>query len=193
MKNILILNGKKDFGHSRGSLNQHLSDVAEIYIRELGHIVDTTLIDNGYDIDAEISKWLKADIIIYQMAGWWMGTPWIVKKYIDEVLTQGHGKLYSSDGRTRSDNTKKYGSGGLLHDKKYMLSLTWNAPLEAFTDPKQFFNGIGVDGVYFAFHKAQEFIGMSALPTFLCNDVMKEPDVENDVLRYKIHLKKIFV
>lgn len=193
MKNILILNGKKDFGHSRGSLNQHLSDVAEIYIRELGHIVDTTLIDNGYDIDEEISKWLKADIIIYQMAGWWMGTPWIVKKYIDEVLTQGHGKLYSSDGRTRSDNTKKYGSGGLLHDKKYMLSLTWNAPLEAFTDPKQFFNGIGVDGVYFAFHKAQEFIGMSALPTFLCNDVMKEPDVENDVLRYKIHLKKIFV
>lgn len=61
------------------------------------------------------------------------------EKYIDDVFTAGHGKLYASDGCTRSDATKGYGSGGLIQGKTYMLSVTWNAPLEAFNDPKQFF------------------------------------------------------
>ena len=66
---------------------------------------------------------------------------------MDDVFTEGHGSLYASDGRTRSDASKKYGSGGLVQGKKYMLSLTWNAPMEAFTDKDQFFHGVGVDGV----------------------------------------------
>ena len=48
------------------------------------------------------------------MPGWWMGAPWTVKKYMDDVFTEGHGSLYASDGRTRSDASKKYGSGGLV-------------------------------------------------------------------------------
>lgn len=47
-----------------------------------------------------------------------------MKKYIDDVFTEGHGTLYASDGRTRKDPSKKYGSGGLVQGKKYMLSLT---------------------------------------------------------------------
>lgn len=39
------------------------------------------------------------------------------EKYIDEVFTAGHGSLYASDGRTRSDAGKKYGSGGLIQEK----------------------------------------------------------------------------
>ncbi|GAB7202765.1 hypothetical protein OS12_42100 [Dickeya oryzae] len=87
---------------------------------------------------------------------------------------------------------KKYGSGGLLQGKHYLLSLTWNAPLEAFTDPDQFFHGVGVDGVYLPFHKANQFIGLSPLPTFICNDVIKQPDVERDIARYRAHLDKAF-
>ena len=49
------------------------------------------------------------------------------------------------------------GSGGLIQGKKYMLSLTWNAPMEAFTEEDQFFHGVGVDGVYLPFHKANQF------------------------------------
>ncbi|RYF62370.1 MAG: T9SS type B sorting domain-containing protein, partial [Cytophagaceae bacterium] len=67
--------------------------------------------------------------------------------------------------------------GGLLHGKCYMLSVTWNAPLEAFEDKEQFFHGVGVDGVYLAQHKANQFIGLDTLPTFMCNDVIKQPDV----------------
>ncbi|MDU5167949.1 MAG: NAD(P)H-dependent oxidoreductase, partial [Haemophilus parainfluenzae] len=59
------------------------------------------MIDAGYDIEAEIEKFLWMDAVIWQMLGWWMHEPWTVKKYIDEVLTAGHGKLYHSDGRHR--------------------------------------------------------------------------------------------
>ncbi|MFQ3203243.1 MAG: modulator of drug activity B [Pseudoalteromonas tetraodonis] len=117
-----------------------------------------------------------------------MGPPWTVKKYMDEVFTKGHGKLYESDGRSRSDISKQYGSGGLLHGKKYMLSVTWNAPIDAFIDSEQFFEGTGVDGVYLPVHKANQFLGMKPLETFICSDVMKNPQVKVDMERYKLHL-----
>ncbi len=192
MSNILIIDAGKVFAHSKGELNHTLSDVAATFLRDNGHQVTVTRVDEGYDVAEEIEKYLAADSIIYQMPGWWMGEPWILKKYIDEVFTEGHGKLYASDGRTRSDAAKKYGSGGLIQGKTYMLSLTWNAPLEAFTDPEQFFEGVGVDGLYLHFHKANQFLGMTGLPTFICNDVIKQPDVPRDIARYREHLAQVF-
>ena len=100
--------------------------------------------------------------------------------------------MYASDGRTRSDANKKYGSGGLIHGKQHMLSLTWNAPQEAFDDPDQFFHGQGVDGLYMHFHKANEFLGMTRLPTFLCTDVIKNPNVEHNIACYRDHLATVF-
>ncbi|MGI8470693.1 NAD(P)H-dependent oxidoreductase [Pectobacterium brasiliense] len=188
MQNILLIDAGKSFAHSKGELNHTLTDVAASFLRDKGHDVRVTVVDSGYDIEQEIQNYLWADTIIYQMPGWWMDTPWILKKYIDEVFTAGHGSLYASDGRSRSDASKKYGSGGLLQGRKYMLSLTWNAPLEAFSDPEQFFHGVGVDGVYLPFHKANQFIGLSPLPTFICNDVMKEPDVPTYLANYRQHL-----
>lgn len=45
--------------------------------------------------------------------------------------------------------------------------------MEAFTEKDQFFHGVGVDGVYLPFHKANQFLGMEPLPTFIANDVIK--------------------
>ncbi|PWC13140.1 NADPH quinone reductase MdaB [Brenneria roseae subsp. americana] len=192
MQKILLINAGKSFAHSKGELNNTLTNIAADFLREKGHDVRVTTVDNGYDIEQEIQNYLWADTIIYQMPGWWMDTPWILKKYIDEVFTAGHGLLYASDGRSRADSSKKYGSGGLLQGRKYMLSLTWNAPLEAFEDPDQFFHGVGVDGVYLPFHKANQFIGLSPLPTFICNDVIKSPDIPAYTARYRQHLGKLF-
>lgn len=192
MKKILLLNGGKAFAHSHGQYNSTLHDAALAFLDRAGCDVKTTFIDGGYDVDEEVAKILWADVVIYQMPGWWMGAPWTVKRYLDEVFTAGHGSLYANDGRTRSDASQKYGSGGLIQGKQYMLSLTWNAPVQAFEDPRDFFEGKGVDAVYFPFHKANEFLGMSALPTFICNDVMKVPDIERDVARYEQHLATLF-
>ncbi|WP_311063227.1 NAD(P)H-dependent oxidoreductase [Halomonas sp. DWK9] len=189
---ILLINGGKAFAHSGGELNNTLHAVAVDTLKELGHEVRETVIEQGYEVATEVQKYLWADSIVYQMPGWWMGTPWTVKRYIDEVFTEGHGALYASDGRSRQDPTKQYGSGGLLQGRHYMLSLTWNAPLEAFNEPDNFFEGRGVDGVYFPFHKSQEFIGLAAQPTFIANDVMKVPNVERDKAAYRTHLRRVF-
>lgn len=189
---ILLINGSQEFAHSGGKLNTTLHDAAVKTLMQLGHDVQETLIDKGYDEATEVAKILWSDVIIYQMAGWWMGTPWKVKRYMDDVYTQGAGQLYKDDGRTRSDPTKQYGTGGLLHGRKYMLSVTWNAPIEAFNEFGNFFDGRGVDGVYFAFHKSQQFLGLSALPSFMANDVMKNPNVEKNIIDYQNHLAQIF-
>ena len=49
----------------------------------------------------------------------------------------------------------------------------------------------GVDGVYLHLHKAHEFLGMSVLPTFICNDVIKNPQVERYIEDYKLYLIKV--
>ena len=164
---ILLLDGGKAFGHSGGRLNHTLHQTAK-----------ETLTANGP--------------VIWQMPGWWMHEPWMVKKYMDEIFTTGHGKLYQSDGRHRVNPSEGYGTGGLLQGRKHMLSLTWNAPIEAFTRAGDFFGGVGVDGVYLHFHKANEFIGLAPLPTFLCNDVIKNPQVEKHIADYRAHLQRVF-
>ncbi|WP_375739089.1 NAD(P)H-dependent oxidoreductase [Pseudomonas boanensis] len=192
MKKVLLINGGKQFAHSDGRYNATLHEAALAFLDRAGFDVKETQVDAGYDIAEEVQKIRWADAVIYQMPGWWMGAPWTVKQYLDEVFTAGHGSLYANDGRTRSDASQKYGSGGLLHGKQYMISATWNAPQQAFDDPTDFFEGKGVDAVYFPFHKANQFLGMSALPTFLSVDVMKRPAIAADVTRYEQHLAEVF-
>ena len=192
MKTILLLNGSKAFDASGAKLNEALHGTAKETLENLGHKVLETHSDKGYDKDEELEKLLKSDVWVWQFPGWWMGEPWIVKKYIDEVFCAGHTKLYANDGRSRSDSSKKYGSGGLVQGKKYLFSTTWNAPLEAFTESGQFFESQGIDGVLFHLHKAHEFLGMQALPSFMCNDVHKEPDFDKYKADYKAHLQRVF-
>lgn len=192
MKKVLLLNGGKKFGNSGALLSQTLHDVAKQTLQNLGLNVDETIIDKGYDCQKELEKWLKSDAVIWQMPGWWMGEPWIVKEYIDKVLILGGGTLFANDGRSHENPTQNYGKGGLAKDKRYMFSLTWNAPIEAFTREGDFFEGVGVDGVYLHLHKAHQFLGMSPLPTFICNDVVKNPQVEKYKADYTAHLRGIF-
>lgn len=154
MANVLVINSGKNFFGSKGELNKFLTQVAIEQLTQIGHATKVTHIEEGYDLKEEVKKILWADSIIYQQPAWWMGGPWTLKKYIDDVFSEGDSVLYQDDGRTRSDPSKKYGSGGLIQGKTYMISCTWNAPYEAFVDPEQFFDGVGVDGVYLPFHKA---------------------------------------
>ncbi|MCT6856003.1 MAG: NAD(P)H-dependent oxidoreductase, partial [Bombella apis] len=119
--------------------------------------------------------------------------PWPLKKYMDEVFTEAHGIFYKNDGRSRHDPTKLYGSGGLLQGKRFMVSTTWNAPLEAFEEPHQFFHGGGIDAVLVPFYRAHAFLGMERLPTFLATDVMKNPDIEAITTAYQHHLERVIL
>ena len=190
--NILLIDGGKAFAHSAGRLNHTLHQIARDTLSALGHQVRETVIDDGYDIQQEVEKFQWMDAVIWQMPGWWMHEPWTVKKYIDEVFAAGAGTLYTSDGRHRVSPTEGYGTGGLLQGRRHMLSLTWNAPREAFIREGDFFEGVGVDALYMHFHKANEFLGTTQLPTFICNDVIKNPQVEQYLADYTAHLNEVF-
>src|SRR5699024_11318023 len=86
MSNILIINGAKKFAHSNGQLNDTLTEVADGTLRDLGHDVRIVRADSDYDVKAEVQNFLWADVVIWQMPGWWMGAPCTVKKYIDDVF-----------------------------------------------------------------------------------------------------------
>ena len=191
MKNIYIINGSKAMWGAKGELNKTLCEVAKTTLEEMGKKVEITKIDDGYEVSTEADKIIASDAIIWQTPVWWMGLPWIVKKYIDEVFMEVFAKTGSNDGRHRVNPNQGYGSGGKLNNK-YMLSTTWNAPLAAFTEKDEFFEGVGFDKVFYPVHKAMEFTGMKSLPSFMCNDVIKNPQVEEYIKNYQAHLKKVF-
>lgn len=185
----LLINGSKKFGNDGTRLNATLQSVAKEELESKGYKVLETIIDKGYKVEEELKKIADSHLIIYQMPAWWMGEPWIVKKYIDEVYLNGVSILFANDGRSRADESLKYGSGGLTRDKRIMLSVTWNAPKEAFIESNGFFEGVGVEGVYLHLRKAHEFCGMEWLPIFMCNDVVKNPQVERYITKYREHIR----
>lgn len=186
--NVFLLNGADPRGYSKGAYNQALSDVACDFFTDRGAAFKSTRIQDGYTIEDEVYKLDWADVIIYQFPIYWFHMPAPMKAYIDDVFMAGRGKIWINDGRDQGDN---YGSGGLLN-AKYMLSTTWNAPDEAFTDPEQLFDGKGVDGALFGFHKMNEFMGASALPSFSCHNIVKRADLDADKARFLVHLKTTF-
>ncbi len=191
---VLLINAHQRYeGFAEGKLNRTFLEAAQAQLSEAGHETQTTIVDAGYDVAAEVGKYQWADAVIVQTPVYWMSVPYAFKKYIDEVFTAGIGEvLCKDDGRTRSDLSKKYGSGGLLTGKKYMLSTTWNAPLEAFEEADQFFEGKGVDGVFFWLHKCFQFFGMEPLPTFSTYDVLKNPQVDQDLATFRSLIKSSF-
>jgi NADPH dehydrogenase (quinone) len=190
-KNVFIVNGHQYWEAAKGELNRTLVELAKEKLTAKGYAVQTTHIDDPFDVTEEVEKILWADFIIFQTPVYWMSIPWGFKKYIDEVYMGGYGRLFDADGRSSTDPSRKYGSGGLMGEKKYMLSTTWNGPLEAFGEADQFFDGKDVDGVFFSFHKSQQFIGLKQLPTFSCHDVMKNPDVDAYLQKYVKHLDAV--
>ena len=114
--NILLIDGGQAFRFTEGRLNHTLHQTARETLAALGHTVKETVIEQGYDTVAEVEKWLWMDAVVWQMPGWWMGEPWTVKKYVDEVFSEGVGedKLVANDGRHRVNPTVGYGTGGLL-------------------------------------------------------------------------------
>ncbi len=193
--NVLLINAHQHYeGFSEGKLNQLMLDTAEKTMLEHGHEVQVTSIETGYDIQHEVEKHLWADLIITQSPVYWFATPWIYKKYVDEVFTAGlvDGSIVVDDGRTREDPNKQYGTGGKMQSKKYMLSLTWNAPKAAFEDKTQgLYEGKSVDDAFIHNTVNYKFCGAEVLPSFSCFDVMKNPNIENDVERFQRHLHHV--
>ncbi|MDJ0749403.1 MAG: NAD(P)H-dependent oxidoreductase [Woeseiaceae bacterium] len=194
MPNALIINAHSPSAFSSGTLNGSLVDRANDLLLKKGYELRNVNVLNDWDTDEQLEHHQWADVILLQSPVNWMGVSWRFKQYMDDVYSAGMaGQLCDGDGRTHSDPSKQYGSGGTLTGKKYMISLTFNAPREAFDDKDQFlFQGKNVDDLFFPMHMNFRFFGMEALETFACYDVLKNPDIENDFLRFDEHIAKHF-
>ncbi|MBA4319171.1 MAG: NADPH quinone reductase MdaB [Flavobacterium sp.] len=196
MTKIFIINGGQKFGHSGGRFNETLSNETLNFFKNNGDFeIKSTNINEAYNPATEVEKFVWADVIIYHTPIWWFQLPHGFKKYIDVVFTEGHAKgIYKSDGRSSANPTVNYGTGGMLHGRKYMLTTSWNAPKEAFTLPGEFFNQHSVDeGPLFGFHRMNAFTGMQPLQSMHFHDIEKNADVANDMQLYHKHLTQLFL
>lgn len=195
MSKILIVNGTQPYEFAPGQLNASLAERARDTLAAMGHEIRMTTVADAYDANSEVEAHVWADTVIMQFPVNWMGVPWIFKKYMDEVYTAGmDGRLCAGDGRTADAPKANYGMGGSLHGKTYMLSVTFNAPKEAFDNHAEpFFAGASVDDLLRPIHLNAKFFSMQALPTFAAFDVMKNPEIDADFARFEAHLKTTFV
>jgi len=194
MSNILIINAHHYYPFAEGKLNQTLVERATEQLKAKGYTIDVVHTDEEWNVEEQLEKHQWADTIILQTPVNWMMPPWTFKKYMDEVYTAGMGgELCAGDGRNSEAPKKNYGTGGTLAGKKYMLSLTFNAPEESFDDPEEYlFQGKSVDELWLPMHMNFRFFAMENLPTFACFDVMKNANVEQDFERFELHLDTHF-
>lgn len=119
MKTLVI------YGHS--TPEQSLANAAIIAeIEKLPDVTVRTLAKNfkegKFDIEAEQKAIAEADRYVLQFPFNWYGLPWLLKKWVDDVLTFGFA----------------YGDGGdKLKDKPLILSFTTGAPAEAYKSPTE--------------------------------------------------------
>tara|TARA_R110000787_G_scaffold1326_17_gene4837 strand:+ start:3805 stop:4404 length:600 start_codon:yes stop_codon:yes gene_type:complete len=193
MKNVVLINGHQPFPTSPGKLNASLCEIAKTTFEARGKNVRLVRTAQAWDLETEIENQLWADLILLQFPLNSMGAPWSLKRYLDEVYTAGmDGRLARGDGRTRSDPRRKYGSGGLMQGRSYMLSVTLNAPQAAFADPAQtLFAGRTLDDLLAPLHINFAFFGLEAHPTFAAHDVSKAPDAEGHFAAFRDHLSEV--
>lgn len=175
MKKVLIINGHQYYENvAEGALTREYIKAANDYCKNNSYEIKNSHPDKGYTVKEELEKWDWADFILLQYPVYWMGLPWSTKKYMDEIASGGIGTVtYINDGRSRDDASKKYGSAGLLIDKKYMLSLTYNCPSSEFNNKEGFFEGLSIDEANYSVHKIFQFCGAKKTDTYSVHDIFK--------------------
>ena len=194
--NVLLINAHLNYpGWSEGTLNSTMTDIAKSFYADGGHTVAETYIEKGYDPQEEVQKHVNADLVILQTPINWVSAPWTYKKYVDEVFNSGlHSTtLLDNDGRTRSDPSRQYGTGGHMQGKKFMVAATWNAPKESFNNPSGvLFEGKGTDDLLLHITSNYKFTCFDILPNFGVYDIFKEDaDIADALDGYVDHLKNI--
>jgi modulator of drug activity B len=168
------------------------TELAKTFFIERRHEVIETFVEQGYQPEEEVNKHRAADLVILQTPVNWFGAPWIYKKYVDEVFNAGLATktLLEGDGRTQTDPSRQYGTGGKMQGKKFMLSATWNAPRETFDNPDSvLFSGKGAADLFLHITSNYKFCGYEILPAFGIFDIFKNPDVPRALEEYKRHLE----
>lgn len=177
--NIFVINGHKYYPFAQGRLNKTLFnkivEVLKPYVN-----IETTIIEEGYELQEEIERFHRADIIIFQSPVYWYSVPALFKEYFDTVYTIGNFARPSD----------KYGFGGIFKDKKYMYSMTLGAPETAYTASENFFDERCPDEVFIGLHKIQQYCGIKKIKSFYVFNASRNPNIPEILTRLENHLKE---
>jgi modulator of drug activity B len=192
---ILIINTHLTYpGWSEGKLNLAFMDAAKAFFTTRGHPVIETWVERGYQPEEEVAKHRAVDLVILQMPVNWFGAPWIYKKYADEVFNAGFATklLLEGDGRTRSNPSRQYGTGGKMQGRKFMICATWNAPRDAFDNPDGvLMGGKGTADLLLGITANYKFCGYDILPDYGAYDIFKQAsDIPAALAGYPRHLEQ---
>ncbi|MFV0521812.1 MAG: NAD(P)H-dependent oxidoreductase [Mangrovibacterium sp.] len=129
MTNKLIVLAHSDYENSKA--NKALAKAVEVGGVEV-HNLNQKYPDAHFDVTAEQAKLESANEIIFQFPMNWFSTPWIFKKYLDEVFTYGwaYGSAYKLEGKhvklaiTAGVNKAGYDSGLSVADALKWLKVT---------------------------------------------------------------------
>lgn len=111
MKNVLIVSGHPELNTSIAN-QTILSEVAQALPEAEIHRLDTLYPNYQFDIEAEQSAILKADVIVFQFPFSWYSVPGLMKLWIDKVFVHGFA----------------HGSTAKIGGKKLIISFTTGAP-----------------------------------------------------------------
>lgn len=140
MSRILIISGHPDLSASvaNAAILAHVArELPEAEIRRL----DALYPDYQFDIEAEQSALLAADIIVFQFPFSWYALPGLMKLWLDKVFLHGF----------------SHGSKGRLDGKKLLLSFTTGAPAAVYQK----------DGAFG--HTVEDYLPQFATTAALCN------------------------
>lgn len=134
---------------------------------------------DGYapDLQAEMDKLARCDVLILQFPLWWMGMPAIMKGWIDRVFAVG----------------RAYGGGrwfdrGVLSGKRAMCAVTVGGPNEVYSDVGWYGP---IDAMLFPIHRGiLGFVGFTVVEPFVvyAPNRIKAEDREAYLERYRRRL-----
>ena len=124
------------------------------------------------DVEAEIDKLDRADLVLFQYPIWWFSMPAILKGWLDRVFT--YGGLYT--GRMRFDR-------GRFRNKRAMLSVTSGSP-----DTANAHNGRNADVnmVLWPMNYSLHYVGFQVLPAFIASGVRSDNGSDRSVVRARL-------
>ncbi len=133
------------------------------------------------EIQTEMDKLDKADVVIFNFPIWWFGLPAILKGWVDRVFAMGF--VYGA-GKGVYDN-------GHYKDKKAFVTITTGGPQPAYGEEGK--NG-ELDEILFPIqHGMFYFTGMTVLPPFIAFGPARKSEDERaeDLRRYTAYLEAL--
>ncbi|MDO4781903.1 MAG: NAD(P)H-dependent oxidoreductase [Capnocytophaga felis] len=155
---ILVISGHPDLSKSTAN-SVILSDLEKHFASKISvRRLDEMYPDYKINIKAEEKSLLNADVMVLQFPFYWYGTPALLKKWIDDVLSG----FFDGD------------IAGKFKGKKVIVSLTTGAPQEMYEAPNQ-----SVESYLLPLQETFTIIGGEWLkPIFSCNYIPENQEAE---------------